>query len=270
LFSSTDGGQTWDSLKYANWLAGVTQLDSMLFIVSIEGYVKRSFDGGVTWADDPGFYRDYYGSLTVDSSNRVFLGNATGLFVEGPPLENSILPPWKQLTSWNTSTGYTAPSGMKIFGGNYGDVLHSTDPDSLWQLVNINAPGAAVQSITSLGDWVFIAPKNYGVYRCKLTGLQKQKSNVPPTHTASLNESVLLYPNPASDECTLQINSSSLAPILCELYSVDGRKIRSWKIDLIGSRDIQNTFSTHELLKGVYYVHVSNSAWGTAVKFIKM
>jgi photosystem II stability/assembly factor-like uncharacterized protein len=265
VFVSSDGGLTWDSIHVYSYMAGAQSQNGVLYIASTYGAVKKSTDFGMTWSNfDDGSRFDYIPCMTIDSSNVLYVGSENGLFTYDTGMGE-----WRQLNSWTPSAAYTAPSGIKIIGGHYGDIVYSAEPDSLWPLVNIMAPGAQVQSITSFGDWVFAAPQNRGVIRSRLPGLTKPAS-ISKSPSNSGFPKLTLYPNPATAKCTVSFLSGNTQPVVCELYSIYGRKLRSWSVTSNGLATNQNSFSTSDLVSGVYFLHASNVSWSATAKFVKM
>jgi len=78
---------------------------------------------------------------------------------------------------------------------------------------------------------------------------------------------VTIYPNPATDQINIQINSDVLSSSRIEIFDVSGKKIAN--LDQGISNDKTIGFSTNGLATGLYYVRVTMNNSTVTKKFIK-
>ncbi|MCS7074560.1 MAG: T9SS type A sorting domain-containing protein, partial [Bacteroidia bacterium] len=66
-----------------------------------------------------------------------------------------------------------------------------------------------------------------------------------------------LYPNPASDAVTLEVEFGKPTDATIELWEIRGTKVRSWEITK--EQTYRKTFSVSDLSSGVYLLKVNTS-----------
>ena len=94
-------------------------------------------------------------------------------------------------------------------------------------------------------------------------GGRREEVKVPFTEILHSN----LYPNPASQELTLQLELNQETEIVISIYSVNGKFIQSKNVTL---QDTNIEFDVGSLAKGVYIMKVSVQGSNRVMRFVKM
>jgi hypothetical protein len=87
----------------------------------------------------------------------------------------------------------------------------------------------------------------------------KRKGVVTPTGMVSIAASVpglIVYPNPASDIITLNVNNTNNAELTLNIYNVIGKLIHSEIL-----QQNQQTINTSDLNSGIYLVEIKSDEW---------
>ena len=77
-------------------------------------------------------------------------------------------------------------------------------------------------------------------------------------------EAMAVYPNPASDEITINISTNAKQALNAVLIDATGKQIKSLSIE-----NGLNTFSINQLEKGMYFIQISENGANKTVKFVK-
>lgn len=274
IFRTTDGGYTWNfatidpalyvrNLDFINnqegWLVGTDPYGTQRF-------VYRTLDSGATWqaifADAIG--SGYLTEIDFVNSNVGFMSGAfydfrlyktidggfTWTLMDFDPNVDSVL-----------SSGYfgdlkvTSLNKAWFCGGNLnyqGFIIGTQDGGATWQLQLVKDGIENVQSLCFVNDFIGWASAYHGYF---------YKLNLATEYEAITNElnnaSVLIFPNPASDDVHLSFTIDKSSDVMIAVWDFAGRKLLCKHLGYLSKGSFQSVISVDDLSSGIYQVTVN-------------
>jgi len=134
------------------------------------------------------------------------------------------------------------------------------------EFFELQVPGYDVAQYEFMsGNKLYFSFYNQTTYNSKLFSWDGSRLDIPENESSK--KEVVVFPNPAKDNLTVQLlNSSNTGEILLNLYSMDGKEMGSYQFK---NNSSQFDFSISHLGKGMYIVEIINDSGSTSKKFIK-
>ena len=272
VIRSTDGGTTWETIEFD--LNGVSNIN---FISETEGYlsyldkVYATYDGGNTWSlntgDNIGLNR-IYATLSEEAQGWLWEEDVIFKLLKNPSLPSIISATSEQVSeqeynisiNWSPEENVTHYKVSLFYYDSFGDeeILYedlTTNLNHTFSTLGLN-----LTSTNNLKVRVIAANyQNESIrYSDNITDVVLVDNNLSVKDN-SIDSFNYIYPNPVDNE--LHINSDKEIKE-CDVYSLDGRKIKSIKKS--------NTVKTSELPIGFYILKVTSTDNSTSnYKFVK-
>jgi ligand-binding sensor domain-containing protein len=291
IYQSTDNGYSWahaDNGIIDTIATGIATNGSTIYASFKSCYVYKSTDNGTNWTSvTNGIPETALNCIAANGSN-VYVGTYGGIFIStnygASWTFNNVIDSTVLLTF--------AFNGSDIFGGTFDGIYLSTDNGTAWtQVSNLKSIYSVVvnQPVIYAGteDGVYLSPNNGADWVAANDGLNSQILSLsingsylyagtygkgiwkrPLTEINSVAEknnasNILIFPNPASDEIILNLNSGSPANTNIRIFDLMGNEIRNISIYYGTNNTI---IDISQLSPAVYIVQVKNMK----MKFIKM
>lgn len=148
-----------------------------------------------------------------------------------------------------------------IFVGTDGQgVILSNDKGNSWQTINDGLTSDSIKAIAFYDDYIFAGTSNKGLFRAKLSDFVSVDDDL------ITNYSSLLYPNPATDNITIESNSLS-----CATFTITNQIGQIVYFGQIPPGIEKSVISLTNLQTGNYYIRISNNNGKTEfLKFVKL
>ncbi len=258
IIYTNDGGNTWT--PRTNGTNSNQNIYKLSFVSPQIGYaaisenpyhgVLKTTDGGNSWLKDTLGFNMPFSVCFIDANT----GFAVGSF-------NHI---WKTVnggqkwTATDSSNGgcyydvfFSNPATGYIIG-DQGMIKKTTNVGSNWQQETTN-------TISSLRSIYFTDALNG--YAVGLNGtILKKGLNTSAPDIENADSKILIYPNPASDNITVEVNQKALIEIL----NLQGQLIKS-----LESEETQTTINISDIEKGMYFIKIQTNNAFTVKKFVK-
>ena len=158
---------------------------------------------------------------------------------------------WQAFGTGRLSVTHTSAGGFSSNTASF--IFDWTAPSS--GTVNVFLCGNATNN-NAVAD----AADNVYLYRPVLTPVTTGiKDN---NQTISLN----VFPNPATDNINVAFNLNQSSVISMNLFSVDGKLIRTFENKVVGQGYFNQSYSTEGLSKGIYFLKVSSESFSESKK----
>ena len=207
------------------------------------------------WTQTNGPYGGSIACVTSDGTN-IFAGTREGVFLS---INNGSS--WTAVNNGltNPNVSSLAISGTNIFAGTYqgSGVFLSTNNGSSWTAVNNGLTSTSVYSLVISGTNIYAGTGGGGVWKRPLS----EMLSISETNIALLDFSI--YPNPASEMFTLNMNISNNADLTLNIYNVMGALIKSETL-----KQNQQQINTKDLSNGIYLVEIKSKEWSGKQKLI--
>ncbi len=294
---TTNGGVVWEQV-FTEWyqaeyygLSIINQWDSWICagwpdsVVTGQGYILSSNDGGIIWDTLNGYHTTGY----EDFFDIHFFNIFDGIVVGGDEIDYSPLV-WKTTNSGSTWNHVNLPSNTYYLRavdfvdqegwavGKSGTIIHTTDGGNTWAVQSNPADTTLFDVDFSDHEHGLVCGYNYilrttnGGQNWQRVGIQENTTATPATITLNAQ------PNPFSN--TTQIRYSILdsryliqEPIL-RIYDAGGRRVRSFHL----ASSIQNPGSAvqwdgaddsgKQLPPGIYFVELGTSQPVSSMKLV--
>jgi ligand-binding sensor domain-containing protein len=259
VFASTTNGAQWTvaNTGYTNQVSSLAVKGTTLFAGSYNGVYISTNNGGVWTKIDNGLTNKEVSALAV-LGDQIFAGTSGGVFVSSndgalwTPINNG-------LNNLNIFALYV--NGSNLFAGTDNGVFYSANMGANWNSFNIGfSDTVTVQAFTSDDEYLYAGMRlePYGVWRRPLADLPK--TGFSEGRSVS---SFALYPNPANEQVTLDIQSKSTLEVTIHMYSLNGVLL---KTALVKQSQLQLQIS--DLANGIYFVEVISGNWAQKQKLV--
>jgi len=266
LFKTTDGGNNWETQIY-----NMTQLLDMYFLNESIGfcagyYFQYTTDGGDTW--NSADINMIASSLDVIDENNIWIAgyddNEKGIIkssIDGGLTWNKKLGDTIQLL--NDITFIDSNNGWAV--GDSGTILHTSDGGNDWEFQESG-------SIADLNS-VYFVDENHGwicgdstiiLYTDNggITGLPAQ------VQTSNLN--VRCYPNPVSDNHTIEFEIVNPTRVSIQIYNNIGELLVEPNHQIYSTGQHQVNLNLIDLKDGIYFCRIQIGNERVTKKIIKL
>lgn len=267
LFRTLDAGYHWDTLNSGT----VENINDIYFttraqgwIVADGGYLAMTTDSGNTWtfANQP-----YWGFRDLNSLS---YQGSTGLN------------PYVVGTSGSGMYSTDGGTSWYQFATNTGEVLNSVQFGTTNSGIICGANGFVSRSSNGGGNWnTDVVPRTvdyYDVsfgsdsvaYICGDSGVVlKSTVDVSGISENNYTSNLNAFPNPASEQLYLELNSEAPATFTIRILDITGKEVQSSQNTVAGGRQIVQVKNFSELANGVYFITVSNANGTATTKVVK-
>ncbi|NTW31840.1 MAG: T9SS type A sorting domain-containing protein [Bacteroidetes bacterium] len=267
IFAGTNGGVFLSSNNGGLWTAANTGFTSQVRTLAISGanifagasnygVYLSSNNGGLWTLVNNGLTNIDVVSLAISGTN-IFVGTSGGVFISS---NNGGL--WTAVNNGLTNLNVYSllVEGTTIFAGTDDGVFYSNNMGANWTSLNNGFPAnTAVQAFTVSGTYIFAGIRlyPYGVWRRPLSDAT---SGIKDNYN---NNNFNLYPNPASDFVTLNIDNSNHEEAILNIYNIIGELIRSETI-----QKNQQQINVGNLNNGIYVLEIKSNGWSEKQKLM--
>ncbi len=245
MFISTDTGANWTAINTGLTNFNITSILAMspyLSAATNGGGVFASSNNGASWsATNNGLTNLNVSALCFTSTYTLYAATAGGVFKF-----NTGTFTWTAVNNGLTNLNVKSIccSGSVIFAGTTGGGLFRTNDDGAnWINVKGNLPVSDVISMFVANTDLIIGTQSQGAWRCaisSLTGIDE----------INVNDGFALYPNPAKENITVNINTKE-SPEVLYIYNALGELV---KTEVLTS--VQQKVSVSDLKTGVYFITI--------------
>lgn len=239
IFLSNDGGISFELVgKYENSIGNITSIVPdpnnvegayLLFSQTGSPKILKTIDKGQTWIDITGFD-------------------------EGSNLSTKGFP------NVATCSLLIFPDGLRMWAGTELGIVETLNGGEEWSLLNSSLPNVLIWDMKVIDGQIVVATHGRGIWTVDL-GITYQNEQVISGFQNEINLGVSLYPNPASNYITVNLNSQNLINRTV-ITDVNGKTIKT--VELADKIDIS------DLKIGLYYLRLENrNGEFQNVKFIK-
>lgn len=267
LYRTLDYGFHWDTLNSGtleniNDIYFTTAADG--WIAADGGYIAHTADSGNTWtfANQPFWGFQNFNSLSYQGS--------TGLNPYAVGSSGSGMYSTDGGTSWfqfstNTSVAVNCISfgttNSGIMCGNNGFVSRSVNAGGNWTT-------DVVPRVVNYHDVAF--GSDSVAYICGDSGVVlKSTVDVSGISENSNASNLNAFPNPASEQLYIELNSEVPATYTMRIFDITGTEVLSQQNIVVSGQRIIEVDNFSELANGVYFITVSNSSGTATSKVVK-
>lgn len=290
LARTTDGGNLWEQV-FTDWyqaeyygLSIVNQWDSWICagwpdsIVTGQGYIVRTYDGGITWDTLNGYhasgYEDFFDIHMFNVFEGIVVGGYDGTYepiiwktTDGGATWNPVSAPSN--TFYLRAVDFVEQEGWAV--GKSGTIIHTTDAGSTW--TTQSSPCDTTLFDVDFRDhfhglacgYNYILMTTDGGQNWQHVGIEEHDAAIPTAAALSAN------PNPFTSattiRCTMQDAGYTIHDISICVYDAMGRQVKSldhasWIVDHESVVWDGTDDSGKRLPAGIYFARI-DSASGT-------
>lgn len=241
---TTNGGSNWTTITTgtSNDFTGVHffDLNTGVFIGE-NGYIRRTTTAMASWSViSSGTTNDLFDMHFVDANIGFIVGEAGTILKTTNGGAN-----WSPLTSGTSAWLHAVcfKDALEGYvGGSNGEILKTTDGGATWQAENSTVS-------TDIRDIAYVNGEYFAVgYQSKLltTGTVNSLAEYAP-----VENSFMLYPNPASNSVKLTLNKQNSTPSIVKIFNLTGEMVNTFTMT-----DLETTFDIENLVSGSYIVEL--------------
>ena len=259
MYFSDNDGSSWSLVNTGVsgnlYIFSIIAKNSMVF-ASINGSVYSTTDNGLSWLIDSVGVIPYNDLNTLAvNGNDVFAGGQSGVFISHDN-GNS----WVQSNNGlsNLHVHSFAFSGSKAFTGTEwdGGVSVSVDNGANWVSSNDGLNYNAINSLLVNGAYIYAATDGAGIWKRPLS----EMTSITELSASNVN----IYPNPASDNITIDVSSSLSTHSTLEILNIQGQTILQQQV-----QQGKTNINISGLAKGVYILKLSSNDKTEVTRFVK-
>jgi photosystem II stability/assembly factor-like uncharacterized protein len=252
FYKTIDGGNTWNSYPIVSEATAITSISSPaegILYTGANSYstgihtFSKSTDDGATWTQTS-FTQNIF-TLCFISTNNGFAGTDAGIFktTNGGANWTSVLTTISAVNSIDINNGF----GFAVC--NDGSIYQTTDNGDNWIPVISPVQGTKVLNAVSVvsPQCAYTAGSTGTIlkFSAPFVGIESQVAN---------SESILMYPNPVKDLCTIKLEGIALEGISVHLYNLLGQAVL--KVENIIDNTVNLDLSSLE--GGFYFYSIEN------------
>ena len=147
------------------------------------------------------------------------------------------------------------PSGKDLFISTENGIYYTDNYGQDWYSINSGLPNRNIGAIMILNDTLFAGTGGNGIWKCAINKIPKSNQEIKPE-----DESVFIYPNPASDIIRIS-NYIVNIPVIISIFDLAGRKILSGKAE-------NYEFDVSGLRTGTYIITIVTEDVRTSGKLV--
>ena len=256
VFRSVDKGLRWTQTSLNDkHICALAINGSNIFAAG--GGVYHSTDNGVSWSAASLQGHSVY-SLAV-SGDTVYAGTESGVYVS---INNGG--DWTQTALNNQYVYALATYGNYVFAGTdtypqgSGGVYFSRDRGVSW--IDVNQGFNVIPTVYSLlinHNFIYAGTAGNGVWKRPLSEMPNGINDIPE------NSHFSVYPNPASDVITVDIDRNIKADFTLNILNITGSSVKTKHF-----KQNQQQINTGNLPNGIYMVEIKTKDWTGMQKII--
>lgn len=255
ILVSLDKGLTWKAhtAGTASILFGVSVNDSTAVAVGGQGAVVMSTDGGAGWG------LTIIGNQLTFFYSTSFVNGKTGWLVGSSASTGNVI---GHSTDYGfVWSGQTAPTTEQLFGvsfptlnagvavGGNGTIIHTTNGGTNWE-VQPSGTSQILNAVSLADSLVGIVVGDGGTILRTTTG-----GTVTGTYDHASVNAISLYPNPANDQFTINMNSASNSDTEITIYNSIGQIVSTQRF-----KENHLSIPVGELNNGTYFLAVKSDS----------
>lgn len=288
LYTSIDTGNNWASHTVAGTgtaISAIASYGTNVFLGEVGDGVFLSVNNEISWSE-VGLCCASVLSLCSDLNGYVFAGTSTSVYRSSGTFTN-----WAQMDYGlpGSSVRALVKSDNRIFAGTYGNGVFVTDNDGAsWTQVNTGITDLHIISLAANDSKIFAGTDDGGVFSSVDNGLNwiqmndsLSQLNIPSLaicgsylyagttngsvwkrplseftmiEEAKSNESIMVYPNPASDIVTIHFDNNIEGIVTLKIFNVFGSLVKS---ELFTTN--QTGIDVSNLINGIYLFEITNN-----------
>lgn len=251
FYKSSDEGSNWTLLNNGLTNTNVTSIianSPYLKIGTNGGGVFVSSDNGSSWTTSNSELTNLNVNALVfvtGTESVLYAGTSGGVFMYIYSGRGN----WSAINNGLTNLEVNAlvANGTDIYAGTQGGGLFKTiDNGANWISVNSGLPSNDILSLAIVGDYLLVGTSSEGIWKRSLSEI---------TEIDELNKSIglTMFPNPASDFVTLNLDNCSNSNLPLKIYNVVGTLVKSEILEQNNSQ-----INIGDLSNGVYMVEIKS------------
>ena len=222
-----------------------------------ENYIFRSNDGGASFTAKQGnlLPKPVYASLIEKTNGKVFVGTEDGVYVSD------------DMNTW-TNIGITGVPVMdikqQIQTNHYNKYTYLVD--EVGEVDTIVYPGVFNEGM------IYVATYGRGLYRYDEYHVQleeiKDENNENEPAKDDAKYMIDIYPNPVSEEATINFQVENKSDVSFQIYDVNGRMVMSKDLGSYQEGSHKANFNVNELNSGTYIIKVQTGESSNSTRFM--
>jgi len=256
VFLSTNNGSNWTAVNTGLIGLGINALaisGTNIFAGAANNGMYLSSNNGGNWtAINNGLTNIDVHTIAISGAN-IFAGTSGGVFLS---TNNGAL--WTAANTGLTNTvNCLLINGTNIFAGTDNGVFYSNNNGSSWTSISDGFPANTLVFTLAISGTNIFAGVHTDLWRRTLSEI------VGISETNSDNLDFSIFPNPASDIVTLNINNLINADLSLNIYNETGSLVKSEML-----KQNHRQINIGDLSNGVYMVEIKSKEWTGKQKLI--
>ncbi|MEI6765466.1 MAG: T9SS type A sorting domain-containing protein [Bacteroidota bacterium] len=263
VYKTTDGAYVWQNISTN--LTGGSNLDALSVAASNNNYIYASSsntlyysaNGGTTWDSIVPDGNQYINYIDVDPLNplRVWLATSSW-YGDKIFYSHDGAHSFTDISSNLTDLGVNCIAYQKnahdaLYVGTEVGIFYRDSTMALWVPFMTNLPNVPVRELEI----------NYATNRIRAATYGRGIWEAPLNSYAAISEGALhdaveVFPNPATDELTINISLKTLSSVSITIFDVTGRMVRNIEPGTVLTN--RRTVDVHGLSQGSYFVRIKS------------
>jgi Secretion system C-terminal sorting domain/Photosynthesis system II assembly factor YCF48 len=279
---TTDGGTTWNTVstnfpQTDSWLYGITFVDQQGWIVSYDGYVYHSTDGGMNWVFQDSI-RAY--SYWLPIRDILFMTPDSGWAVGGTGIDVITARTTDGGDNWIVDTQFATNYPFEVvfvdsktgwFTGlgipNW--VSRTTNGGIDWQYQTLIPPNASngFESITMINENIGWMVGDFGVVYKTINGgvvaIKDTDKRIPEGFTLDQG-----YPNPFNPTTWITYSLPASNQVTLKVFNITGQVVATLVNERQEAGTHEVTFEAGELPGGIYFYKLTSGSFSQTRKML--